>query len=217
VERPAPDLYARIAALNEADALTGRPLAEGLKERTFAAATLGEPHPQGAGGDAFTRFAAAAGKLLAVPDGPRIAALELGGWDTHASQAARLRGPLRQLDGGLQALRQGLGESWADTVVLVMTEFGRTVRMNGTAGTDHGTASVAFLLGGKVAGGRVAGAWPGLAQSNLFEDRDLMPTTEFRALAKGVLSAHLGLDTRALNTVFPGTTATSPLEGLLRA
>jgi uncharacterized protein (DUF1501 family) len=98
-----------------------------------------------------------------------------------------------------------------------MTEFGRTVRINGTAGTDHGTATVAFLLGGKVKGGRVAGTWPGLAQNALFENRDLMPTTEFRSLAKGALAAHLELDAHALNTVFPGTTAVSPMEGLLRA
>jgi uncharacterized protein (DUF1501 family) len=217
-ERPQPDLYARIAALNEADSLTGRAVAEGLRERDFSAATLGDPHkPPAPGSDAFVRFAAAAGKLLGAADGPRIAALEIGGWDTHADQANRVRAPLKQLDAGMMALKQALGESWADTAVLVMTEFGRTVRINGTAGTDHGTASVAFVLGGKVKGGRVAGTWPGLAQSDLFENRDLMPTTDIRSVAKGLLSAHLGLDEHALNTVFPGTSGTFPMEGLLRA
>jgi uncharacterized protein (DUF1501 family) len=217
-ERPQPELYARIAALNAADALTGKAVAEGLRGRDFSAATLGDPHTPPAGsGDAFARYASAAGKLLAADEGPRIAALELGGWDTHADQANRLKGPLKQLDGGLIALKQALGDRWADTLVLVMTEFGRTVRINGTAGTDHGTATVAFLLGGKVKGGRVAGTWPGLAQNALFENRDLMPTTEFRSLAKGALAAHLELDAHALNTVFPGTTAVSPMEGLLRA
>jgi uncharacterized protein (DUF1501 family) len=217
-DRPQPELYARIATLNAGDALTGGALAEGLRERDFSAATLGDPHkPPAPGGDTFLRFAAAAGKLLAAPDGPRIAALELGGWDTHADQASRLKTPLRQLDAGLLALKQAIGDRWPDTLILVMTEFGRTVRINGTAGTDHGTATVAFLLGGKVKGGRVAGTWPGLTQSALFENRDLMPTTEFRSLAKGALTAHLGLNPQALNTVFPGTSGTFPMEGLLRA
>jgi len=215
-ERPPPDLYARIAALNGGDVLTGGAIVEGLRGRHFSAATLGEPHAPAGGQDAFARLAAAAGKLLAAEDGPRVAALELGGWDTHADQANRLRGPLRQLDGGLVALKQALGGRWADTLVLVMTEFGRTVRINGTGGTDHGTASVAFLLGGKVAGGRVAGSWPGLAEASLFENRDLMPTTDFCGLAKGAIAGHLGLDEAALEKVFPGRSAISPMAGLLR-
>ena len=113
------------------------------------------------------------------------------------------------------ALKDGLGEAWRKTAVLVMTEFGRTVRVNGTSGTDHGTGTVAFVLGGGVAGGRVMANWPGL--SELFENRDLQPTLELRALAKGVLAQHLGLDRNALAKVFPDSVAEAPVKGLLRA
>jgi len=216
-ERPQPDLYARIAALNAGDRLTGAAVAEGLRERDFSTATLSGATPvPGVPPNSFAGLAGAAGRLLAAADGPRVAALELGGWDTHADQAARVKGPLKQLDDGLVALKQNLGDSWGQTVVLVMTEFGRTVRMNGTKGTDHGTAGVAFVLGGKVAGGRVAGIWPGLAESALFENRDLAPTTDLRGLTKGVLAAHLGLDGRALESVFPGSAGVTATSGLLR-
>ncbi len=217
-ERPAPELYSRIAALNAADALTGPAVAEGLRGRDFSVSTLGDGHPAAAAPAArFATLAAAAGKLLAASDGPRVAALELGGWDTHADQANHLVGPLTQLDGGLVALKQALGEAWQRTVVLVMTEFGRTVRMNGTKGTDHGTAGVAFVLGGRVAGGRVGGAWPGLAQSALFENRDLAPTTDLRSVAKGILGAHLGVSPSRMEDVFPGSGAAGAMSGLLRA
>ncbi len=217
-ERPSPDFYARIAALNAADPLTGPAVAEGLRGRDFSATTLGDTHPApGTPSNRFATLAAAAGKLLAAPDGPRIAALELGGWDTHAEQANHLVGPLTQLDEGLLALKQSLGEAWPRTVVLVMTEFGRTVRMNGTKGTDHGTAGVCFVLGGKVAGGRVAGTWPGLAPSALFENRDLAPTTDLRSVAKGILRAHLGIPGGGLERVFPGSGGVGDMGGLLRA
>ena len=217
-ERPAPDLYARIAALNAADALTGPAVAEGLRGRDFSASTLGGAPP--AGGSPANRFAAlaaAAGRMLAAPGGPRVAALELGGWDTHADQAGHLVAPLTQLDGGLVALKQALGEAWQRSVVLVMTEFGRTVRINGTKGTDHGTAGVAFVLGGRVAGGRVAGTWPGLSQAALFENRDLAPTTDLRSVAKGILGAHLGLAPARMEDVFPGSGKAEAVGGLLRA
>ncbi|MBU6367999.1 MAG: DUF1501 domain-containing protein, partial [Gemmatimonadetes bacterium] len=155
-------------------------------------------------------------KMLAAADGPRLAALEIGGWDTHANQADRLAGPLRQLDAGLVALREGLGAAWGQSVVLVMTEFGRTVRVNGTRGTDHGTGSVAFVLGGRVAGGRVRGDWPGLADGQLFEGRDLAPTTDLASVSKGVLAPHLGLSPAVLGRVFPGSLGVSPMAGLLR-
>ncbi len=154
--------------------------------------------------------------MLAAADGPRIAALELGGWDTHTGQAARLNGPIRQLDEGLGALKSGLGEAWSRSSVLVMTEFGRTVRRNGTGGTDHGTATVAFVLGGAVAGGRVVADWPGLGTGKLFEDRDLAPTTDLRSVAKGLISQQFGLDEAALAQVFPASSDATPIRGLLR-
>jgi uncharacterized protein (DUF1501 family) len=118
----------------------------------------------------------------------------------------------------LEALRDGLGAEWRRSVVVVATEFGRTVRRNGTGGTDHGTGSVAMLAGGAVAGGRVLGDWPGLAPEKLFPGRDLAPATDMRALFKGVLAAHLGFARAGLDrTVFPGSEEIRPLDGLLRA
>lgn len=215
---PPPDLLARIAELNAADPLTGPAIAEGLRARGFAVTALGAapPAPPQPGGQ-FRALALAAGRLMAAPEGPRVAAFELGGWDTHAAQVNRLNGPLFQLDEGLGALKEALGEHWRRTAVLVVTEFGRTVRVNGTNGTDHGTGGVAFILGGAVAGGRVGGDWPGLAPDRLFENRDLAPTTDLRSLAKGLLRDHLRLPPPAVARAFPGSEAAAPAAGLLRA
>jgi uncharacterized protein (DUF1501 family) len=227
---PQADLYARIAALNAHDKVTGPALAEGLRDRGFSAAVLGiaaQPNPSGIPGqpappppggnrNAFPALAEAAGKLLAAPDGPRLAALEIGGWDTHTAQMGRLNGPLHQLDEGLVALKAGLGDAWARTVVLTMTEFGRTVRSNGTKGTDHGTGTVAFVLGGDIAGGKVHANWPGLAQDRLFENRDLQPTADLRSVAKGLLSRHLGLSDQVLAGVFPDSSQAVAMKGLIR-
>lgn len=215
---PPPDLLARIAELNHADPLTGPAIEEGLRARGFALSALGEdararPQP----GGAFRALALAAGRLMAQAEGPRVAAFELGGWDTHAAQVNRLNGPLGQLDDGLAALKEALGEHWRRTAVLVVTEFGRTVRVNGTGGTDHGTGGVAFILGGAVAGGRIGGDWPGLAEGRLFEGRDLAPTTDLRGLAKGLLRDHLRLGAPAVARAFPGSEAAAPIGGLVRA
>lgn len=214
---PPPDLLARIADLNAGDPLSGPAIAEGLHARGYATSALGadamaRPQP----GGFFRALAIAAGRLLARPDGPRVAAFELNGWDTHSAQANRLNQPLFQLDEGLGALREALGEQWRRTAVLVVTEFGRTVRVNGTNGTDHGTGGVAFVLGGAVAGGRVAGDWPGLASGSLFENRDLAPTTDLRSLAKGLLRDHLRLPPHAVSRAFPGSEAAPPMGGLVR-
>jgi uncharacterized protein (DUF1501 family) len=165
--------------------------------------------------------AAAAGKFLAAADGPRIAVLEATGWDTHANQGAergQLANRLRGLDLALDSLRTQLGAAWARSAVLVVTEFGRTVAVNGTGGTDHGTATCAFLAGGAVTGGRVVADWPGLANSALYEGRDLRPTTDLRSILKGVLAAHLGAGESGLEEkVFPASRAARPLEGLVKA
>ena len=213
----APDLYARLAALARDDTLIGPAIAEGLRERGFTDEVLsGATAPTPKGRPAFPLLCGFAGRMLAAEDGPRLAALEIGGWDTHAGQLRRLSAALRLLDDGLAALKTGLGDAWASTVVLVVTEFGRTVRMNGTKGTDHGTGTVAFALGGAVAGGRVQANWPGLARSNLLEDRDLQPTADLRSVAKGLLADHLKLPSDALAQVFPGSAAASPMRGLVR-
>ncbi len=208
------DTMARLVALHRADPLLGAPFVEGLRARGFSAAVLaGSAAPPG-DRNGFVALASAAGRLMAAPEGPRVAALEIGGWDTHAGQAPRLANLLRDLDTGLDALRLGLGEAWGRTAVLVATEFGRTVRVNGTGGTDHGTAGVAFILGGAVAGGRVLANWPGLA--DLFENRDLAPTMDLRSLAKGLLRDHLRLPAAALGDAFPGSADAAPQAGLLR-
>jgi uncharacterized protein (DUF1501 family) len=211
---PDPDLYARLADLAHDDPLLGPALTEGLRTRGFSKGLL-EPEMQRGGG--FARLAAVAGRLLAAPSGPRVAALEIGGWDTHSGQNNRLRGPLGQLDEGLGNLRTELGDAWKHTAVLVMTEFGRTVRVNGNAGTDHGTGTVAFLVGGAVAGGKVLTDWPGLAQSKLFENRDLQPTMDLREVAKGLLRDHLKLSPAAVAAAFPESGSIAVRDKLLRA
>jgi uncharacterized protein (DUF1501 family) len=214
--QPAPGLYETIASLHRNDPITGPAIRAGLRARGFSAAALaGEQAAPDR--NAFAYLARSAGDLLKTPNGPRIAALELGGWDTHTAQANRLPGPLKQLDAGLAALKAAMGPAWAQTAVLVMTEFGRTARVNGTKGTDHGTATVAFVLGGAVAGGRVKTTWPGLKPAQLFENRDLAPTTDLRAVAKSLLTAQLGLSGGALRQVFPNSDGIDPMPGLLRA
>ena len=158
------------------------------------------------------------GKHLAKPDGPRVAVLESHGWDTHVQQTAQLRSLLAQLVDALEGLRESLEPVWRQTVVLVVTEFGRTARENGTAGTDHGAAGVALALGGAVAGGRLIGPWPGLSQSGLLDDRDLRPTTDLRALFKATLRDHLGLGESFMEEhVFPNSRDVLPLAGLIRS
>lgn len=156
-----------------------------------------------------------AASFLAKPNGPRIAMLETGGWDTHSAQQGRLTAQLKALDTLLASLREGLGSAWAQTTVLVATEFGRTAAVNGTGGTDHGTGSVAWLVGGAVQGGRVVSDWPGLGAGQLYQDRDLKPTMALDALIAGAAAESLGLDPeRVLRTVFPAAQAGRPITGL---
>ena len=148
-----------------------------------------------------------------------IAALAFDGWDTHAKEGGpvgRLAQLLSGLDGALAEFESGLGARWRDTVVVVATEFGRTARINGTEGTDHGTGTIALLAGGAVKGGRVISDWPGLKPASLYEGRDLAPTTDLRAVLKGVLHDHLGLAERVLaQTVFPDSAPVKPMQGLV--
>jgi uncharacterized protein (DUF1501 family) len=168
---------------------------------------------------AMRTVARGAAKLMAADDGPRIAALAFDGWDTHAQEGGpvgRLAQLLGGLDGALADFETGLGPRWRDTVIVVATEFGRTARINGTQGTDHGTGTVALMAGGAVKGGRVIADWPGLRSANLYENRDLAPTTDLRTVLKGVLHDHLGISERALaETVFPGSAKVRPMQGLV--
>jgi uncharacterized protein (DUF1501 family) len=167
----------------------------------------------------FSEAAGTAAKFLARPDGPRVGALGLDGWDTHFNEGiaqGRLSQLLGALDEALAAIKTNMGSAWRETVVALATEFGRTARINGTEGTDHGTATVALLVGGALKGGRVIADWPGLKPSDLYQNRDLKPTTDLRAVLKGVLRDHLRVDEKALaQTVFPGSEALKPIAGLV--
>jgi uncharacterized protein (DUF1501 family) len=167
----------------------------------------------------FAEAAGAAAKFLANSDGPRVGALALDGWDTHNNEGVvngRLSQLLGALDAALGAIETNMGAAWSETVVTLITEFGRTARINGTAGTDHGTATVALLLGGALKGGRVVADWPGVKEAALYEARDLKATTDLRAVLKGVLRDHLRVDERVLTAdIFPGSDAVAPMTGLL--
>ena len=169
----------------------------------------------------FEQLMTSAARFLTAIDGPRIAVVELGGWDTHANQGAEtgaLANRLAALDTGIANLCSGLGDAWDDTAVAVVTEFGRTVHVNGTRGTDHGTGTAALLLGGAVSGGNVIADWPGLGKGDLYAGRDLQPTTDLRSMFKGVLEHHLELDSEFVeNTVFPDSRIAPPLENLIRS
>jgi uncharacterized protein (DUF1501 family) len=168
----------------------------------------------------FAESAGTAAKFLARPDGPRVGALAFDGWDTHADEGAmsgRLANLLGALDGAIAAIETEMKEAWRETVVAIITEFGRTARINGTDGTDHGTATVALLAGGALKGGRVVADWPGLKANNLHDGRDLKPTTDLRAVLKGLLKDHLRVDDAALaGKVFPDSVAVKPMAGLLQ-
>src|SRR5271168_1567290 len=167
------------------------------------------------------KAAIGAARLMNADDGPRIGALAVDGWDTHANEGGatgRLAQLLGGLDGVFAAFEGELGPRWKDTVVVAITEFGRTAHINGTVGTEHGTGTVAFLAGGALAGGRVIANWPGLKTAELYEQRDLKPTTDLRAVLKGVLADHLGLSADALaRSVFPDTIGVQPMGGLVAA
>lgn len=202
------DLYARVTMLYEQDAQLHKLWTAAMETRNMA---------EGAGNG---RDAASLGKLaasfLAKNDGPRIAMLESSGWDTHNQQAGRLNRQFAGLDATLGALRDGLGDVWAKTTILVATEFGRTVAPNGTGGTDHGTATAAIVAGGTVAGGRVIADWPGLAK--LYENRDLQPTAAIDALIAGVTGESLGIEPELiLRTLFADTGTKQAMEGFIRS
>jgi len=200
------DLLARVGKLYESDQQL-----HGLWEAAMQTRmTAGDLTGSGQNGASTGALAA---KLLAGPNGARIAMIETGGWDTHSGQRGRLNAQLRGLDQMVAALKTGLGPDWTNTLVIVATEFGRTVAPNGTGGTDHGTASAAMLLGGAVAGGKVVADWPGLSQGALYEGRDLKPTTDLDALIGGALAQHYGLEpARTMTALFPDARRTGLRE-----
>ena len=228
---PDEDTLARLADLYAGDALLAQRLADGLAADAIAAedgagmepppAAGAAARPRAANNARYAEVVRAAAGFLRQEDGPQVAVFDTSGWDTHANEGGaqgQLATRLAGLDAALASLRQELGAAWGDTAVLAVTEFGRTAAINGTRGTDHGTATAAFLVGGAVAGGRVLADWPGLAPRQLYQGRDLAPTLDLRAVLKGVLAEHLGVSTRALDEeVFPDSARLRPLAGLTRA
>jgi len=189
---------------------------------TTMAPTEGRAMPQGFAAQVKSYFAEAAGtaaKFLARADGPRIGALAFNGWDTHIDEGAdsgRLATLLGALDGAIAAVETAMGPAWNETIVAVVTEFGRTARINGTNGTDHGTGTIALLAGGALKGGRVIADWPGLKNADLHEGRDLKATTDLRAVLKGLLKDHLRVTEEALAaSVFPGSVDVKAMAGLV--
>jgi uncharacterized protein (DUF1501 family) len=204
------DLLARVSQLYSADSELGPLWARALETKAMA------------GDDGLRNLndARAAGELAASlmreAGGARIGMIELDGWDTHANQRGAFARSARGLDALLAAYKAGMGAGWADTLVMVATEFGRTARLNGTGGTDHGTAAAALIMGGGVRGGRVIADWPGLAANQLHEGRDLAPTTALESVLAGAMAEHWRLDpARAMARLFPGR-AGAPLSGLLK-
>ncbi|HET6971943.1 MAG TPA: DUF1501 domain-containing protein [Phenylobacterium sp.] len=210
------------------DPLLGPALVRGLQTQTLARQSgadtanmmAGAPAMKAAGPAQGRETARAMGAALAdflkAPGGPQIAAVSLDGFDTHANQAGVLTQRLAGLDALVDGLHTGLGSAWKDTIVLAVTEFGRTARANGTGGTDHGTGSTALLMGGALKPGGIVGDWPTLKRTALFEDRDVYPALDMRSLSKGLLADHLGVDRRALDTtVFPDSAAVKPLLGVV--
>lgn len=168
------------------------------------------------GREAARKLGATLAGFMVQDGGPRIAAISLDGWDTHAGQVGQLNTRLSYLDAVLDGLNTGLGAEWSNTVVVAATEFGRTARINGTGGTDHGTGSTALVLGGGLKRGGIIGDWPTLKQEALFENRDVRPSLDMRGLFKGVLADHMGVDRAALETtVFPDSASARPVTGLV--
>ena len=131
--------------------------------------------------------------------------VKLNGWDTHSRQKNILNRKFKELDEGIKALHDGLGDQWKNTIVIIGTEFGRTAKMNGTGGTDHGTATSMFMTGGATKGGQVLGRWPGLSKDKLYENRDLQPTSNTFSWIASSLSQHWQLDNSQTARIFPQT------------
>lgn len=206
---PSEDLLQRVSAMYDPDAQLHALWTQAVATRT----TAGDVEASDQSGAAMGTVAA---KLLAGDSGARVLMIETNGWDTHSGQRGRLAVQLKNLDAMLGSLKSGLGADWARTLVIVATEFGRTVRPNGTAGTDHGEASVAMMLGGTVAGGKVLADWPGLATAALYEGRDLKPTTSLDALIGGAVSQHYGVEgARVMASLFPQSGRAAVAERLV--
>ena len=220
------DLYANDPMLSQslADAVSSDAIAaegQALPAQSVPAQSMQEQSAQRGGAARYLETVRAMASFLKRDDGPRVAVMETTGWDTHANEGGaqgQLAQRLGALDAGLREFRSSLGPTWRNTTVLLATEFGRTAAANGTRGTDHGTGSAAFVLGGAVAGGRVVADWPGLDARSLYEGRDLRPTLDLRSPMKALLHTQLRISDRELDAVvFPDSSGARRLEGLIRA
>jgi uncharacterized protein (DUF1501 family) len=222
-----PVLSVRLADALMADSIVAgsgaamaEPAAATMAAPAAAASAQGAQAPPAQAPPQYAEIVRAAAGFLRQENGPQVAVFDTTGWDTHANEGGaegQLAGRLAALDKGLATLKTELGATWKDTAVLLVTEFGRTAAINGTRGTDHGTATMSLLVGGAVAGGRVVSDWPGLSGRALYQGRDLMPTLDLRCVLKGVLEEHLGVPAGALDTaVFPGSERARALRGLVR-
>ncbi|MBO9560578.1 MAG: DUF1501 domain-containing protein [Caulobacter sp.] len=217
---PAPTPVSADAAASMATPMTGKAMWQNAVNTSATPNAMAPPAPaianQRQGREAARQLGATLAGFMVQPGGPRIAALSLDGWDTHAGQVGQLNTRLSYLDAVLDGLNTGLGAEWNNTVVVAATEFGRTARVNGTSGTDHGTGSTALVLGGGLKKGGIIGDWPTLKQEALFENRDVRPTLDMRGLFKGVLAEHMGVDRAALDAkVFPDSADAKAVTGLV--
>lgn len=198
------DIYQALSTLYQQDEVLQTALAKGLEVKDMV---MDKQKKKTRKQGKFIDLTKACAKLMTGEKGVDCAMLELGGWDTHNNQANRLNSKLTELDEGLAQLRAGLADDWQNTVIIVATEFGRTAKENGTLGTDHGTGSALLLAGGALKGGIVKGNWPGLAEHELFEKRDLMPTSDSFSWIASVLAQHWQFSEQELKQVFPQVTA----------
>jgi uncharacterized protein (DUF1501 family) len=214
---PAPITDAVVTLLRKRDKELYGALAAGMKADALAEkVSPGEDENV----STFRKAFRGAGRLLSAKNGPRIAVMSVSNFDTHSDQGSTdgfLWSSLHELDTALREFHDHAGDIWRDTVIVMATEFGRTVRVNGDRGTDHGVGTVALLAGGAVAGGKVLGDWPGLSKRDLFEDSDLRATTDLRAVFKGVVADHVGVPRTILDeTIFPESANVAPMQGLIR-
>jgi uncharacterized protein (DUF1501 family) len=211
------DLMQRISQMYANDALLHPLWTQALQTQAIASGGM-DAMKAGAGGrDAGKNAGELIARLMTAAGGPQLVVADSNGWDTHGQQGTlkgRLATQLQGLDGFIAAVQSGLGAKWSKTALLVITEFGRTVAPNGSGGTDHGTASAAMLLGGAVRGGRVLADWPGLAQTQLYQNRDLKPTADLADLTRALLRDHFKLAESAIAQTLPHAGSVKPMEGL---
>jgi uncharacterized protein (DUF1501 family) len=218
---PEPDdaYFTRVAALYGNDKLLGPSLQSAMALRAQSKSAMDDPSNKNKPKADLMPLFQGAGRLLAMQDGPRIAVLDPSGWDTHVNEGAgdgQLARRLSTLDSAIDAMKIALGPAWKQTVVVVATEFGRTVKVNGSLGTDHGTGGAAFVLGGAVSGGAIHAEWVGLKPEALKDGRDLPARSDLRSLFKSVLAEHMGVSRAALNaSVFPDSGTVKPIKGLV--